>query len=114
MLAMNGPEGVDVAGRSRMADRCKEEPSECGPRTNANDQKLVSPGLTSRIINVGTRTATLSKTPISAARDSIVHHATRVTRLMVLDCNRIAIIKIDNGIDFPSHKSFMFYALSSM
>lgn len=37
----------------------------------------------------------LSKTPIPAARDSIVHHATRVTRLMDLDCNRIAIITID-------------------
>lgn len=53
----------------------------------------------------------LSKTPIPA-RDSTVHHATRVTRLIDLDCNRIAIIKIDNGIDFLAYKSFTFQTFS--
>jgi len=40
---------------------CNECRRDCpnGPRTDTNDQTLVSPGLTSRIINVGTRTATL-------------------------------------------------------
>jgi len=56
----------------------------------------------------------LSKTPIPAARDSIVHRATRVTRLMALDCNKIAIIEINDGIDFLSRKSFTFQALSSI
>lgn len=48
----------------------------------------------------------LSKTPIPAARDSIVRPATRVTRLMALDCSGIATIEIDDGTDFPSHDSF--------
>lgn len=67
---MKEAEGVDVAGSLEWtigAKRCHDRWN--GPRTDANDQKLVSPGPTSRIINVGTRTA-LSRTPTPAGRDS--------------------------------------------
>lgn len=96
-------EGIDVAGSPRMDARCKELPqlSEWSPRTDTNDQNLVSPGLTFRIINVGTRIATHSRTSTPTVRVSIVRPATRVTRFTIFD-------RAGGNHFYDRHRSFVF------